>query len=285
MKIGILDIGSNSARLLVSDGNTTLSKEIVTTRLSEDLKKNGFLLDSAIDRTINGIKLLLKNSRKENLDKIFAFATEAVRSSSNRDLFVSRFEKEIGVKLDVISGEKEALCGVKGALKNNDGGIIDVGGASTEISVQKNNRTIYSYSAKMGSVVIKELCGQDRTLADNFIFEKIKEYGLVPSCDNFYAVGGTATTIAALMLELEPYDRTVVHGYKIKIDELSNLCDKLYALSVEERKKLKGLDEPRADVIAGGVLAMLKIMQEFNLPCVTVSEDDNLEGYLHFLNL
>ena len=166
-----------------------------------------------------------------------------------------------------------------GALSNRDGGIIDVGGASTEIAIIRKGQIIYSKSVDIGAVNLTDKCGQDFSLANDVVSDKLCEFGIVSFAD-FYSIGGTATSIAAMLQELEPYDPTKTDGYVVSKAQMESLTQKLYSMTVLEREKLKGLQPSRAKVIANGALIMLKIIQYVGLNEFTVSEKDNLEGYL-----
>ena len=112
-----------------------------------------------------------------------------------------------------------------------------------------------------------------------YISEKIKEYGDIPKAEMF-AIGGTATTLAAIDLNLKIYNPLLINGHKISIENIYNIKEKLFNVTDEERKEINGVEPARAEVIGGGSLLMFKIMEMLNLTYITVSEDDNLEGYL-----
>ena len=274
----VIDIGSNSVRLLMSRGEETVDKITITTRLSEGMK-DGVLTKAAITRTVDAVVFLNETAINGGACSINAFATAAVRNAVNGDEFLQRIKERCGLNIDVLSGEEEAKTGYLGALKGKDGGLIDVGGASSEVIVVKNNNPVYVYSLPVGAVRVKDICGQDKDKADAFISEMVKEYGDIPTTD-FYSVGGTATTVAAILLELDKYDRKKTDGFRVKIGELKSLADKLFSMTVEERKKIKGLQENRAEIIAGGVLLLYRIAEKAGIESFRVSESDNLEGYL-----
>ena len=210
---------------------------------------------------------------------MLAFATAAVRSARNGNVFVQRVKELCGLDVEVIAGETEAEIGILGALGMQDGAVIDVGGASTEITVQKDGKCVYSKSVYVGAVSVTDNCGQDIILSKTYIDKKIEEFKSVPNV-NYFAIGGTATSIAAMLLQLEVYDSKIVNGYEILVNDLKNLVEKLFSLSVEQRKSLKGLHPDRAEVIANGALILLSVMQRANVDKIIVSESDNLEGYL-----
>lgn len=279
MKYAVIDVGSNSVRLMFHDGVKTLEKRVKTTRLAEAMGIERRLQTVAMDRTISAISVFLEQAKLENVDEIFIFATAAVRKATNQKEFLGKLKEKVGVDAQVVSGETEAKLGYMGALNGKDGGIIDVGGASTEITVVKNGKQIYTESLDLGAVSLKDACGQDGERVLDFVERKIKEYGIVPSAE-FYAIGGTATTVAAMIMEMEVYDPNRVDGFVVERSDLERLTEKLFALSVENRKKLKGLQPERAEVIAGGTQILLSIMKMLKIEKFYVSEKDNLEGYL-----
>ncbi len=279
MKYAVIDIGSNSVRLMMSDGVKTLYKKVKTTRLSEGLVNGASLNSEAVERTAMAVCFFVNEARSQNADFIYAFATAAARRADNSYLLTERVEELCGIKLEIISGEKEAEIGVLGALNGKDGAVLDIGGASSEIIVIKGGKKEYCYSLDLGVVKLTEKVGQDKALATAYVKEQIEKYGKVPFSD-FFAIGGTATSIAAIMQELSLYDPNKVHGFEIKKEQLKLLCDRLYQMTVEQRKNLKGLQKERAEVIASGAVLLYEIMSKIGLGYVTVSENDNLEGYL-----
>lgn len=279
MLYAVIDIGSNSVRLMLNDGEKTLIKKVKITRLSEGMTDAKVLTDDAIIRTAQVVADFVGYAKKENVDKIFAFATAAVRYAKNSAVFLSEVRELCGIEIDVVSGTVEAELGYKGALNGLDGGVIDIGGASSEILVVKNNEIIYERSLDVGVVKIKDVCGQDEKNVFGFCRKKIKEFGDIPT-SNFVGIGGTATSIASMMLELEPYNPEKINGYIIYKKQLKQLTKKLFSMSIEERRLLKGLQSERAEVIAGGCALLYLLMEKLSVDNVTVSESDNLEGYL-----
>ena len=116
-------------------------------------------------------------------------------------------------------------------------------------------------------------------VASDFLVNTLNDFIGAPKTE-YFTIGGTATSIAAIMQELQPYDPKKTHGYKIYIKDLKELTEKLYLMPIDERKRLKGLQPERAEVISCGALILLETMQKIGLQYVIVSENDNLEGYL-----
>mgnify|MGYP006067987333 FL=1 len=286
MKISAIDVGSNSVRLMVMADGKTLYKQLDTTRLGEGLANSGVLKPEAIERTARAAQLFAAAAELNGAGTPHVFATAAVRSSKNGADFVARVKALTGIDVDVLSGEEEAACGILGALRGRDGGIIDLGGASTEITLQQGGKTLYSKSVNIGTVRLFDMAGQDRSALQAAIDNSLNGYGSL-SLDgkDIYGIGGTATSLAALYHELEKYDPKVVEGTVLTREWLCAEAEKLLSLTVEERRALRGMEPRRADVIAGGCLLMYSILNRFNADRITVSESDNLEGYVLFKGL
>ena len=273
----VIDVGSNSVRLLLQSNKA--EKFIKITKLAEGLNLTGKLSDVAIKRTVSAVAFFKEKAIENNAEKIYIFATAAVRSASNGYEFVDAVKSYCDLDVDVISGEKEAEVGLIGVLKNSDGGIIDIGGASSEITTRINGETVYSHSLNLGGVRILDACGQDLDKISSVCKKAVVEYGKVP-ISTYYGIGGTATSIASVVLKLVKYDRNAVHGYVLKLSDVEKAIELFNSKTVEERKQIVGLQPERADVILGATVLLREIMLHVGINDIIVSEDDNLDGYL-----
>ena len=278
MRLGILDIGSNSVRLMLWENGETPEKKIIVSGLGKNLAAGGMLDAAAKERTKKAIDSLIAYGEERGAEKFYAFGTAAMRKAADGKAFAAEITAETDMPVEIIGGEEEAAVGLLGALGGKDGGIVDIGGASTEITVCSAGRCVYSHSLDLGTVSLADLCGQSFPAARAVCAERVKEYGKVPAAE-FYGIGGTATSLAAVAQELEPYDPARVNGYVLDKKELCAMKDRLYSMSVEERKSLKGLQPERAEVIAGGSALLLAVMEHLGIENIRVSESDNLEGY------
>lgn len=279
MLYGVIDIGSNSVRLMVSSGYETLYKKVKITRLAEGMGDDKILTKQAVERTALAVKSFIEQAKQQCVDKLYVFGTAALRQAENRNDFIKHVKDLCDVQVEIISGEREAEIGILGALNGKNGGVIDIGGASTEIIISNNGQKVYSKSVNLGVVKVKDSCGQNRVSAQELINDKLNEFGCVPS-STFYGIGGTATSIAGIMIGEEVYDPKKVNGFVITKGQLLQLVEKLYSMSVEQIMQLKGLQPERANVISGGCLILLSVMEKYDIKDITVSESDNLEGYL-----
>lgn len=278
-KFAVIDVGSNSVRLMfVADGKI-LYKEVNTTRLGEGVAEAPILRKDAIERSANAVASFYEKAKSEGAQHVAVFATAAVRSAENRAEFLDRVRELCGLSVEVISGEEEAEIGILGALGNADGAVIDIGGASTEIVVKKDGKLIYKKSVDIGVVRLKDKCGRDKTALEKMAREAAQKYGEIPVKGYIYAIGGTATTLGAQALELSEYSSEKVTGAILPLARVEELADTFLSLSVEEIQKLPCMPKGRADVIAGGAVLFATIMRMYGIEGIIISDRDNLEGY------
>ena len=296
MKTGIIDVGSNSVRLALMADGKTIYKTLATTRLGEGLSLTGTMTEGAMIRTAKAIDDFKRRAREDGAQNVYVFATAAVRSATNKADFISLVKKIAQIEVQVISGEVEAKIGLLGALKGRDGGIIDVGGASTEVTVQSGGRLLYSKSVNIGTVRLYDLAQRDKRKLEEVIAEKLAEYGDFkiplrhsersasraveesPSPLPMYTIGGTASRLASIKHGLREYRPEITDGTKITLQELLNYADKLLTMPVEEIRATT-ICTNSADIVGGGCLLMYSVMKHFGIEEITVSESDNLEGF------
>ncbi len=280
MKIAAIDIGSNSVRLMMWADGKTLYKKMKTTRLGEGLNFAPRLLDEPCIRTAQAVAEFVAEAKEEGAEKVYAFATAAVRSAENPELFTDKVKKLCGIEVDVISGEREAQIGLLGAIGNGDGGIIDVGGASTEVTVRAGGKIKFSKSVNIGTVRILDAAGRDLNKINPFVSERIKDYGKNDFSNyNMYAVGGTASRLAAIKHGIKEYDAEILHGTVLTVKEVENFSKLLTRMTVDEIRQTT-ICKKSADLIGGGAALLAAVMNNFNIRKITVSESDNLEGYV-----
>lgn len=279
MKICAIDTGSNSVRLLQWEDGRSLNKKIRTTRLGEGLAATGRIGAAAMERTAEAIADFAAEARAWGAERLYVFATAAARRAVNGADFVRLVRDKYGIAVDVISGEEEARLGLLGALGGEDGGIIDVGGASSEVTVGKGGKIVYGKSLDLGAVRLTEMCGGDRRKTQRAIEERLSAYGTIPKTA-MTAIGGTATSVVALEKELAVYDPRQVHGTVLSTACVRGWADRLLSMTQAERLVLPGMDPRRADILGGGALLLAMIAEYAGAAAMTVSEADNLEGYI-----
>lgn len=278
-KIAVIDIGSNSVRLMVMTNGKTLYKRVNTTRLGEGIFNSDRLLPAAVLRTAEAVAEFYKEAEDCGAEKIGAFATAAVRGASNADEFLSAVGRLCPVNVEVLTGDEEAFMGLTGALGKSDGGILDVGGGSSELTFRFGGDIEYSRSLNIGAVRLYDSCGRDFFKLSSAAESAVKEYGKVSVRPPLYAIGGTATSMAAVKKRLKKYSASEVEGTIITLSEAENMAEELLGESVEDILNEYCLPLKRAEIIGGGALLVGKIMRFIGAENIIVSERDNLEGY------
>lgn len=293
-KVAVIDTGTNSVRLMVAEYNGGVIgsriKELQTTRLGEGLQTTGVLSPAAMERTANAIKHFIQRARELGSNEIYCFATNAVRSAGNGNAFVELTKQIAEIDIDVISGEMEAETAFIGAA-GGEGAVMDIGGGSTEVVYGHKGKIAYEHSFEIGVVRGLDALGEaypgGSGKATRWATEALHEAArqpLIHGLPSITGIGGTPTQMAALLLQLPEYDPIRVHGYAMRIETIQSLVDRLWNATLEERKAMPGMDPSRADVIPFGAAIALAFLKAAEIPKLTASETDNLEGYLIKIN-
>lgn len=295
MKIGAIDIGTNSMRLLTTDlidnKLTNRKKYVNTTRIGQGVDENGFITEEAMERNINALKEYHDKCLDYGCEKIYCMGTSALRDSKNRSEFIKRAKDEAGIDVNVVDGEIEAKLGFSGVTngidKEGDILVIDIGGGSTEFIFGNKEGIERNVSINIGALRLTEKYlsegYSDSAFSDmrKFINEQIKDivaYLNEKEIGCVCGIGGTITSLSAVNQNLEVYSMEKVHGSVITREEVQKMMDKFVSCSDEERKHINGLQPKRADIIAAGTEILICIMDNLSKKDVVVSEYDNLEG-------
>lgn len=299
MKVGCIDIGTNSMRLLLAnykdDSITDRKKYVNSTRIGQGVDDKGFIKDSAMKINIDALKEYKKICDENNCDKVFCIGTSALRDAKNSDEFIYLAKKEANIDVEIITGEDEAYLGFNGVLQGikekENILVIDIGGGSTEFIFGDECNIKFSKSEDIGAVRMTERflngsLSKDLEIIemDKYINEKIdetvktiKKYNI----NKVIGIGGTATSISAINQELEVYSMEKIHNSIITLDEVKKILHKIKNMTLNDKKRVKGLQEKRADIIVAGVEILYIIMKNLEIDSITVSEYDNLEGLVH----
>jgi exopolyphosphatase / guanosine-5'-triphosphate,3'-diphosphate pyrophosphatase len=297
MRIAVVDIGTNSTRLLVAeveDGRVEeLDRRTTVTRLGEGLEASGRLSDAAMERVSGALAEYREAIDSHGAGRVVAVATSAMRDAANGPEFRGEIERRFGIDAQTISGDEEARLTFLGATAGRDPArdtlVIDIGGGSTEfVTGRPGADPDFHVSTQMGSVrhterhlhddpptsgQLEALEHDARAIVDADVPADVRE-----RVDAGIAVAGTATSLAAIDQQLEPYDPAKVHGYRLGVDACERLVAKLGELTVAERRELAGLHPDRAPSIVAGAGILFESMRAFGLDEIEVSETDILHG-------
>lgn len=291
----VIDIGTNTVRLFVAEVKDDkiikkYEKFMEITRLGQDVDKNKFFLEEAIERNIETLKKYKKYAQEYGVKEIKAVATSAARDAYNRDVFLDRAYKETGIKIDVITGDEEGSNAFKGVMTDkyeNDVLVVDIGGGSTEFIYGNDKKIKYIKSLDIGAVRIKEKFFSDEDYKNNYEkasiwikdrLDEIKE--LKEKTFLLVGVAGTITTQVSVAKEMKEHNSDFIHGYRLNLREIENNLSKFDSMDIENRKKIIGLNPKRADVITAGTFLLKNILEYFGKQDMIVSENDILEGLM-----
>jgi len=298
MKIGNIDIGTNSMRLLIAeykDGKIINRKKYVnTTRIGQGVDSQGYITDEAIERNINALIEFSKICKEEECKEIYCMGTSALRDSKNKELFIKLAKEKANINVDIISGEKESNLGFMGVLQGlenqEDILVIDIGGGSTEFIIGNKNGIRFAKSENVGALRMTEkFLKQDpinetefKNMSD-FIYEEIKDtlkYIEKDGVQKIVGIGGTITSLSAINQKMESYSMDKIHNSKVTLSEIELILQNLKKMTLNDKKNLKGLQTKRADIITAGVEILYTIMKNIEINEIIVSEYDNLEGLM-----
>ena len=293
---GVIDIGTNSCRLFVAELENTsegkkikreLVKDVEIVKLGEGVNKTHNLNPEAIKRTLDCLKKYKEKASSYGVENIRAFATSAVRDAENREVFLQEVSK-LGIKIECISGKTEATLNFLGnSLVFKDRIlVVDIGGGSTEFTLGKDKTIDFIQSINIGAVRATEKFFSDNDYSEeklekcrSWIRKNLEILKTIKDRDfKLIGVAGTATTQISVRDKMEIYDSSKVHMATLTLNELKENLLLFLSKNFEERKKIVGLEEKRADVIIAGTLILLTILEELNQEQIIISESDNLSG-------
>lgn len=304
-----IDIGSNTLRLLIGEIKDNTIKDICyerrITRLGAGVSQTGRLFDTNIEASLSVLKEFSSLITLHQVKKIKAVATSALREASNTDLFIRKVLAETGIHIEVISGKKEAELTLQGILLPLPGTsalhlqsllVIDMGGGSTEwIFYKKNHRhkmgtipmgviKLYGKCIKTDPVSQTDISALNKEISPHIASLKKKVFSSIDLQTYLVGTAGTFTTIASVDLKLDTYSREKIHLHRISLSTLYKMSHNLFSLKLEERKRIRGLEPDRADLIIPGIQFTIKLMELFNFEELIISEYGLLEGILLDIN-
>ena len=295
-RVAVIDIGTNSTRMLVADvtdGHVQeLDRRTRVTRLGRGVDLSGNLATEAIEAVCEVIAEYVAAYEQLDVTAVAAIATSAVRDASNGEAFIAELRERFALTARILDGEEEALLTYRGATAENPPPrpvvVIDIGGGSTELIVGTGAEVEFQTSVQAGVVrqterhlasdpptpsELEELAGDVLGLISAALASHPAIYA-----ESAIAVAGTPTSLAAIDQRLDPYDPQRVHGYRLSLDSIQHMLSQLASLPLAERREVTGLDPDRAPTIVAGVVVLIEAMRAFGLTEVEASEHDILHG-------
>lgn len=300
MKIGTIDIGTNSMRLLIADYNNNKienrKKYINTTRIGQGVDKDGYITKEAMERNLKALKEFSDKCKEEKCHKVYCMGTSALRDSKNGQEFVNKAKQLTGIDVKIICGEEESNLGFMGVLegtnsdKKDDILVIDIGGGSTEFIVGNEEGIKFCKSENVGALRMTEkFINTDPVSDEDFnAMTKFIEETVLSTIDKIntmnisklVGIGGTITSLSAMNQQLEVYSMEKIHNSVVTKKDLEKILQNLKMMTLNDKKTLKGLQPKRADIITAGVEILNIVMEKLEFEEIMISEYDNLEGLI-----
>jgi len=291
--VAILDFGTNTTRLLITNGTSMNVRAHRVTGLGRGLGKTGRLNEQGIGRVLDVVTEFESLISENRVQKIRAVATSAARDAVNRDDLFIPVAAALNHEVELLSGDDEARYGFLGATaglapSNGPFLVVDIGGGSTEFSYGTHSAEI-SRSVDMGSVRFmeqffvndppkpEELSGAIQ-VARLHLDDIDRDHAIVGKARSLVGVAGTITTIAAVEIGLEPYDPAIIDGFVLTRKAAEDVFRTLATESLEARKHNPGLEDARSDVIVAGCCILVAIMRHWEMDECLVRESDLLDG-------
>ena len=279
-KIGIIDLGSNSARLVIvnmfEEGYFMVEDELKeSVRLGQDMDRDGFLKPQRVAETIKTLKMFKRLCEASGVEKIVAVATAAVRRAKNQRSFLDEIQATCGLRMQVLSEEEEATLVYRGVINSMDvpkGIILEIGGGSTKI-VYYNRRCILHYATlAFGAVTLTDLFADDgvspeeqTAKIEEFFTEQFKKIEWLSEVEpdvQMIGVGGSFRNLYKMNKMVRKYPLNVVHNYTFSVEDFRSIYDMVRVLEVEQRKRIRGLSPTRADIMPAA-LAIIKAFTDY----------------------
>jgi exopolyphosphatase/guanosine-5'-triphosphate,3'-diphosphate pyrophosphatase len=286
-RVGVVDLGTNSTRLLVADVEDSsvseLDRRLEITRLGEGVDARGQLLPQAIARVRNVLVDYRRTIEELGAERTLAFATSAVRDAENGEAFLGEVEWSYGFATRLLSGHEEALLTFRGVAVGRDltDGtlVVDVGGGSTELILGGPGGVSFHESFDLGCVRLTERFPADPEAAAVHV-RAVLDQGVPGDLETRTAIGvaGTVTQLATLDLGLEHEEPELVHGHRLSAQTVASQVERLGAMPVEEIRRLRGMHPERAPVIVAGAVVVRELLSHFGLAELEVSERDIMHG-------
>ncbi len=295
-RVAVVDIGSNSTRLLVAeveDGRVAeVERQSRVTKLGRGVDLSGQLSAEAIEAACKAIADYVEICREANVERVESIATSAVRDASNGSAFVAELRERFALSARVLDGEEEARLTYAGATAERPPSeptlVVDIGGGSTELIVGTGAEIAFHASLQAGVVRHSErhvasdpptteelegLAADVRAMIENATADQAGAQANVG-----IGVAGTPTSLASVELGLEPYDPRQVHGHTLTLASIQRLLSQLASAPLSKRVEITGMHPDRAPTIIAGVVILVETMRAFGLERIEVSEHDILYG-------
>ncbi|SMC51995.1 exopolyphosphatase / guanosine-5'-triphosphate,3'-diphosphate pyrophosphatase [Fulvimarina manganoxydans] len=291
--VGVVDIGSNSVRLVIYEGNsralTVLFNEKVLSGLGKGLAQTNRLDGQAVSSALNALKRFRRLADQAGVEALYPLATAASREAVNGPEFLSAAEAAIGRPIAILSGEDEARYAAEGVMSGfhkPDGIVGDLGGGSLELVEVANGQLGQGLTLPLGGLRLRDIAGGDLKQAQSVADSHVASSALARQGTGrpFYAVGGTWRNLARLHMEQAGYPLHVMHGYTLAAGgSLDKFLDSVVSGDPDRLPGIAAVSKSRRALLAYGAVTMRSVMKFLKPSSIVTSALGVREGYLHSL--
>jgi exopolyphosphatase/guanosine-5'-triphosphate,3'-diphosphate pyrophosphatase len=297
-RLGIIDIGSNSVRLLLAEISPLGVLKIVdelkeSVRLGADMIDGINLNEERISKAVTTLKTFKEFCDAVGVEEIIAVATEAVRKAANKDDFIKKIKEETGISIRILTGNEEAYydyLGVINSMHVRNSLIIDIGGSSTELIWVQDNSLIKCISLPFGAVNLTQrfnledlITTQNEDNLKQFLINTFKDIPWLSEVkyDNVIGIGGTVRNIGKIDRKNKRYTLDIHHNYEILTSDVHSIYCSVKSKSLKQRKKVDGLSRDRSDIFIGPACAIVTLLDLLDVSKLVVSGKGLREGLLY----
>ena len=290
--LSVVDIGSNSVRLVVYEGAkrspAVIFNEKILCALGKSVGVNGLLSEESMNKALEALRRFRAVSQNLGATKIYAIATAAARDASNGPAFIKQAEEILGYKIEVLSGDQEAklaATGVMSGMMNADGFVADMGGGSIEITNLSKQKTYEVTSLPIGALRLLQSSAGDYEQAEKAVEKELQKIKWLKKGKNrfLYLVGGTWRTYAKLHMAHTEYPLKFIDNYRIETDNALNFIDFLKKSDISEINGIDDISKGRKETFIYGACALKELIQKINPSQIIFSSCGVRDGLLYQL--
>ena len=297
-RIGIIDLGSNSARLVLVNvhegGYFAVFDELKeSVRLAQGMDEDGVLSPARVEQTIKTLQMFRRLCDSNKVSRIYAYATAAVRNAKNQHSFLAEVQLKCGFKLEILDDEQEAQMVYQGVINSMDiprGLIMDIGGGSTQLIYYNRKNILGHATIPYGAVTLTEkfrtVTYRPQERAEKiraFFLEELEKVEFLKEIEpdvRFIGVGGSFRNVGKISRMLRKYPLNMLHNYVVPAGEFTSIYNNIKSLDLDKTMKIKGLSSVRADIFPSALAAVSAVFEKMNFSDVTISGCGLREGAL-----
>lgn len=297
-KIAVIDLRSNTARLVLANvlpnGHFVIFDELKeSVRLGQDMDRDGFLKPSRVAQAVKTLKMFRKLCDSYNVDKVYAFATNAVRRAKNQRSFIEEINAVCGFKFKVLSEEEEATHIYQGVINSLDipkAVIMDISGSSLQLIHYNRRNLLNRENLPFGTITLSDLFNdpsvspeEQAKQIETYVYEQLQKISWLKELDpdvQFVGVGGSFRNLARIVKRMKRYPVDMIHNMNVSREDFDSVYDTIKVLDPDKRNKIKGLNSDRADIFVAALSSIKAFFNSTNFDNLVISGSGIREGIM-----